>query len=236
MRYLEGCTLTAFTRGSRALVLQIKATGYKPTWSHAGVLATGTWLFWPTIGPLIPAALTTTATLWLLAALILGNTSTDPTATTPSAGDDADEHGQEEEPETTAPTPAETHLLTVSLTASGSSVLLTRLAADLGAAHPGWEASTKTVRTLLSEAGIPVREGVRTPDGNGPGVHHQDVPPLPSPSESAPLPGVVANVGAGQSANANANNGVAPTGREGFTTRPDPDNPARTIVCQTTAA
>jgi hypothetical protein len=82
MRYLEGCTLTAFTRGSRALVLRIKSTGYKPTWSHAGGLAVGTWLFWPTIGPLVPAGLTTMATLWLLIAVILGNTGTAATAPT----------------------------------------------------------------------------------------------------------------------------------------------------------
>ncbi|MFD0403378.1 hypothetical protein ACFVHI_35485 [Kitasatospora sp. NPDC127121] len=175
-------------------------------------------------------------TLWVIVALILGNTTapektpkalTEKVADAPA--DDADED-QEEEPETTVPTPAETHLLTASLAAGGTSVLLTRLAIDLAASHPSWEPSTKAVRTLLSEAGIRVRDGVRTPDGNGPGVHHEDVPPLPSPSESAPLPGVVANVGAGQSANANANNTIEAPAQEGFITVPHPTEPNRTIV------
>ncbi|MFF2353960.1 hypothetical protein ACFVVL_29785 [Kitasatospora sp. NPDC058115] len=138
-----------------------------------------------------------------------------------------------EGPRATVPTAVEAHSLTASLTASGSSVLLTRLAADLGTAHPSWTGSTKAVRALLSEAGVPVREGVRTPDGNGPGVHHQDVPPLPSPPETP----VVANVGPGQSANANANNARKWSTREGFVMQTDPDNPARTIIVgRTTAA
>ncbi|MFC8277203.1 hypothetical protein ACFUJR_32665 [Streptomyces sp. NPDC057271] len=52
----------------------------------------------------------------------------------------------------------------------GGHVLLTRLreAAELP--------DTKTVRALLDAADIPVRAGVRTPDGNGPGVHQEDIP------------------------------------------------------------
>ncbi|MGA5824257.1 hypothetical protein ACPC54_41240 [Kitasatospora sp. NPDC094028] len=187
-------------------------------------------------------AITSGLTLWVITALILGNTTGPETAAKAPAedvvdapADGADEDDQEE-PETTAPTPTETHLLTASLTASKRSVLLTRLATDLGASHPGWEPSTKAVKALLAEAGIPFREGVRTPDGNGPGVHHQDVPPLPSPRDPAPLAGVVANVGAGQSANANANNASAPTGREGFVLQPHPTDPARTIVVHTSDA
>ncbi|MFJ8626242.1 hypothetical protein ACIRD3_25865 [Kitasatospora sp. NPDC093550] len=175
-------------------------------------------------------------TLWLITALILGNTTAPEkpkqtlTADADVGASEAADEDQEEEPETTVPTPADAHRLTASLTARETSVLLTRLASDLAANHPGWEASTKAVRTLLSEAGIPVRAGVRTPDGNGPGIHHQDVPPLPSPSQTAPVPHVVANVGAGQSANANANNTDEWSTREGFVMRADPDNPARTII------
>ncbi|MFD7645923.1 hypothetical protein ACFV4P_35420 [Kitasatospora sp. NPDC059795] len=154
---------------------------------------------------------------------------------------DDDEEDQEdpvEEPVPTSPTPAEIHALTVALTAGKSSVLHTRLASELGAVHPSWQASTKAVKTLLTAAGIPYREGVRTPDGNGPGVHHQDVPPLRSPSQAAPLPPVVANVGAGQSANANANNTAnsTPTGDQEVW-QVDPDNPSRMfLVRHTTAA
>ncbi|MFF1903360.1 hypothetical protein [Kitasatospora sp. NPDC058218] len=144
----------------------------------------------------------------------------------PAVEEEPAEEGPVEAPRATVPTPVEAHSLTASLTASGSSVLLTRLAADLGAAHPSWTGSTKAVRALLSEARVPFREGVRTPDGNGPGVHHQDVPPLLSP----PGTPVVANVGPGQSANANANNTDEWSTREGFVMRADPDNPARTII------
>ncbi|TJZ55601.1 hypothetical protein FCH28_09690 [Streptomyces piniterrae] len=62
--------------------------------------------------------------------------------------------------------------------------------------------TTKEVRALLAEADIRVREGVRTTRGNGPGVHRDDLPPLPSPSDEGPV-GVVA---AGEDANTNANN------------------------------
>jgi hypothetical protein len=147
-----------------------------------------------------------------------------------AAAPEAGEREAAGRPEPIAPGPAMVHALTASLTAGGDSVLLTRLAAELAASHPGWEPSTKAVRALLAGADIPVRDGVRTPHGNGPGVHHQDVPPLLSPSVATPLPGVVANVGAGQSANANANNAEEWTTQEGFVMRAHPDEPAQTIV------
>ncbi|MEV0526028.1 hypothetical protein AB0I66_21565 [Streptomyces sp. NPDC050439] len=53
-------------------------------------------------------------------------------------------------------------------------VLLTALRKRLGVAD------TKTVRRLLKAERIDVRAGVRTPKGNGPGVHHTDIPPAPS--------------------------------------------------------
>lgn len=79
----------------------------------------------------------------------------------------------------------------------GDHVLLTRLreAADLP--------DTKAVRTLLDEAGIPVRAGVRTPGGNGPGVHADDIP-TPSPTTSDPSPGRC--LCSSEAANANTNN------------------------------
>ncbi|WP_145877516.1 hypothetical protein [Streptomyces sp. BK340] len=52
----------------------------------------------------------------------------------------------------------------------GRSVLLTELRAEAGLPD------TKTVKTLLGEAGIPWRAGVRTSAGNGPGVHQDDIP------------------------------------------------------------
>ncbi|MFE1272083.1 hypothetical protein [Streptomyces sp. NPDC058758] len=96
----------------------------------------------------------------------------------------------------------------------GNGVLLTALreAADLP--------DTKAVRSLLAEAGIRVRAGVRTPAGNGPGVHADDIP-APSPTASDPSPErCLCSSGA---ANANTNND-----------RPDivqdPDNPHHWLV------
>ncbi|MGW4560082.1 hypothetical protein ACWEOV_41705 [Streptomyces sp. NPDC004365] len=70
----------------------------------------------------------------------------------------------------------------------GRSVLLTELRDQLGVGD------TKVVRALLSEAGVPVRSGVRTVAGNGPGVHRDDLPPPPLPRSASPESGV----GAGQ--------------------------------------
>ncbi|MBP0452394.1 hypothetical protein J5Y04_23025 [Kitasatospora sp. RG8] len=182
-------------------------------------------------------------TLWVLVALALGQTTPEqaeqPPAGAPDVAPDGGAEEDQDEPEDTAPTgptPADVHRLVASRTVGGTSLLLTRITAELAPYHPGWEPSTKAVRALLAEAGIPVREGVRTPDGNGPGVHHQDVPALPSPSAPALAPSVVANVGPGRSANANANNTDEPAGREGFVLQADPDNPARTIVVHTADA
>ncbi|MFE0132408.1 hypothetical protein ACFWY6_12675 [Streptomyces sp. NPDC059037] len=55
----------------------------------------------------------------------------------------------------------------------GNHVLLTALRKELGVAD------TKAVRALLKAEKIRVRSGVRTPAGNGPGVHHEDIPPAP---------------------------------------------------------
>ncbi|MFF2118223.1 hypothetical protein ACFVXH_12940 [Kitasatospora sp. NPDC058184] len=203
----------------------------------------------PAVRHYAPVAITGGLTLWVIAALILGQKpdhAQQPTPAEPAqeTAPEPDGHGpdeeveedQEEGPETTAPTPAGTHLLTACMTSDSRSVLLTALAAKLADEHPSWMASTKAVRTLLTAAGIPVRPGVRTPHGNGPGVHHEDVPALPSPSQVGEGVPAVANVGAGQSANTNTNNTDDRARREGFVMRADPDNPARTIVSRTSAA
>lgn len=61
----------------------------------------------------------------------------------------------------------------------GDSVLLTQLQKRLGAAD------TKAVKALLDGAGVRWRDGVRTPAGNGPGVHQEDIP-APPPREETP--------------------------------------------------
>lgn len=96
----------------------------------------------------------------------------------------------------------------------GNGVLLTALreAADLP--------DTKAVRALLDKAGIRVRAGVRTPAGNGPGVHHENIP-TPSPTASNPSQaGCLCSSGA---ANANTNNGRTDIVQ-------DPDNPHHWLV------
>ncbi|MFE4796196.1 hypothetical protein ACFRFL_14030 [Streptomyces sp. NPDC056708] len=113
----------------------------------------------------------------------------------------------------------------------GSGVLHTALAQHLQLPH------TKAVKRVLGEAGITHRPGVRTPAGNGPGVHHTDFPPLPPSQEGGQGSGVVA----GQTANANANNAanVPEEGlgayrtewtkeelKRGFRSVPDPDRGA----------
>jgi hypothetical protein len=99
------------------------------------------------------------------------------------------------------------------LVGDGRGVLLTALRDAL---H--WE-STREVRELLDDIAVPVRAGVRTVAGNGPGVHLNDFPPLPSPDEGDPPVAVVA---AGDDANANANNGVVVDTSQGPTIIYDP--------------
>ncbi|MGW6481303.1 hypothetical protein ACWGDS_25980 [Streptomyces sp. NPDC055059] len=108
--------------------------------------------------------------------------------------------------------PADVADLVRDLIGDGRGVLLTALSGPLGAAD------TKAVREALDAADIPVRPGVRTAAGNGPGVHRDDVPaPHPAPTD-APV-GVVA---AGEDANTNANNKLTVVVREGMTIITDP--------------
>lgn len=93
------------------------------------------------------------------------------------------------------------------LAQGGRHVLLTELKTKLGVAD------TKTVRALLDESLIAVRPGVRTPVGNGPGVHYDDVPPVVGdPSEGRCL--------CRSDANANGNNGDGESPGEGLRVEP----------------
>jgi len=65
---------------------------------------------------------------------------------------------------------------------NGNHVLLTQLQRRLGVKD------TKAVRKLLKAEKIRVRPGVRTPAGNGPGVHQEDIP-APPPVEATPSEG-----------------------------------------------
>lgn len=100
--------------------------------------------------------------------------------------------------------PADTLDLVRELIGDRRGVLLTGIRAQLQEELPDRQWTPQDVRALLDEAGIRVRAGVRVRDvGNGPGVHRDDLPPLPSP---APEEAQVGVVDAGQDANTNPNN------------------------------
>lgn len=183
------------------------------------------YVLWPLVGRWVPTTLAVTVTAWTLAALILGQETGSPLDSkkpAPEAGHEA----QEESAKPTAPTPADARRAVALLGASGGHVALTEATAQLAASHPLWKRSGKATKALLQEAGIRVRDGVKVAGVSVPGIHHDDVPPLPSLAGAA-AGGVVVP---GQSNNNNHNNAPAAPPREGFTTQPDPDNPARTIV------
>lgn len=187
--------------------------------------AAALYVLWPLVGRWAPTTLAVTATAWTLAALILGQETGSPEDSkkpAPDAGHDA----QAERTGPTAPAPADARHAVALLGASGGHVALTAAAAQLAAAHPLWKRSGKATKVLLQEAGIRVRDGVKVAGVSVPGIHQDDVPPLPSPSASTPG-GVVVP---GQSNNNNHNNAQGAAPRQGFTSQPDPDNPARTII------
>ncbi|MFH8387681.1 hypothetical protein ACH4E7_43525 [Kitasatospora sp. NPDC018058] len=72
------------------------------------------------------------------------------------------------------PTTDEIRAVLTEMTSGEVSVLLTAVAARLSSFDAAWR-NTGEVRALLAKNGIRVRDGVRTPNGNGPGVHHEDV-------------------------------------------------------------
>lgn len=127
----------------------------------------------------------------------------------PDAEETQDEADSEHE---TEPDPQDVADLLRDLIGDDKGVLLTALCGPLRAA------STRAVRKALATAGIPVRPGVRTRAGNGPGVHRDDLPP-PAPLP-APGPGDV--VAAGEAANTNANNKLRVHSQAGMTIISDP--------------
>lgn len=133
------------------------------------------------------------------------------------APDPAEQPDEEADDETAGegpaePDPADILDLLRDLIGVDRGVLLTALRTPLQAGD------TRAVREALAEAGIRVREGVRTAAGNGPGVHRDDLPPLPPIEESAPVGSLTCT----NDANANANNRLRVESREGMTIITDP--------------
>ncbi|MDX3645310.1 hypothetical protein [Streptomyces sp. MB09-02B] len=126
-----------------------------------------------------------------------------------------DDEEDDDEPtgeEPAGPDPQDVTDLVRDLIGDDRGILLTALRQPLQAAD------TRAVREVLSEAGIRVRDGVRTAGGNGPGVHRHDLPPLP-PALDSPAVGSLTCTNA---ANANANNELRVESREGMTIITDP--------------
>lgn len=193
-----------------AVIGAVVLAGVPAVRHHGAVIATGT------------------LTLWLIAALILGQADAIEEGVEETAEGGVEEAAVEPDqaPAATAPTAADARLAVATLGAAGGHVALTAVVAHLASAHPLWKRSGKAAKALLAEAGVRCRDGVRVDGVSVSGIHQDDVPPLPSPQEAAHGAVVVA----GQSGNNNANNSEARSTREGFATIPDPDNPARTIV------
>lgn len=131
-------------------------------------------------------------------------------AVTPDPADETPEEGPEAD--AADPDPQDVTDLVRDLTGDDRGILLTALRQPLRAAD------TRAVRELLAAAGIPVRPGVRTAAGNGPGVHRDDLP-APTPPPADPSPSCVV---AGEAANANTNNALRVHSQEGMTIISDP--------------
>ncbi|BBC35266.1 hypothetical protein SGFS_065600 [Streptomyces graminofaciens] len=130
--------------------------------------------------------------------------------------DEADEETAGEEP--TEPDSEDVCDLVRDLIGDDRGVLLTALPGPLQAAD------TRAVREALARAGIRVREGVRTATGNGPGVHRDDLPPLPPIEGGAPVGSLTCT----NAANTNANNTLRVTSQAGMTIINDPADRHRT--------
>ncbi|MFG2913337.1 hypothetical protein ACGF0D_10660 [Kitasatospora sp. NPDC048298] len=237
---------------ARQVEMELAKAARKASWSKIGdvagagilLLAVGGPIAYYVVGPLIPYAAGLGIGTWWIAALIHA-----PKATKQKAADDRDqapasddqeqptkaselieeepaEEAVEKAPSATVPTPADARHAVALLGAAGTHVALTAVTTHLAAAHPSWERSGKATKGLLQGAGIRYRAGVKVDGISVPGIHRDDVPPLPSSTTTPPGAGVVA----GQSNNNNHNNAQQWSTREGFVMRADPDNPARTIV------
>ncbi|MFF7550921.1 hypothetical protein ACFZCU_46065 [Streptomyces canus] len=192
---------TALWAGSVALAnwAWIELQERLSAWERAGAVALGVYLTgygcWhaPHIARFaIPAAIL----VWCAAAWFV--------APDPVAEPDDDEPAE--------PEPEDLRDLVRDLIGDDRGVLLTALRQPLHAPN------TRAVREVLAAAGIPVRPGVRTASGNGPGVHHRDLPAPSLPSAEPPAEDVVA----GETANANTNNNLRVESREGMTIINDP--------------
>jgi hypothetical protein len=125
------------------------------------------------------------------------------TAAGPAAEDDGQEDGEPEDDGPPLDDAAFVEL--VHDVARGGNVHLNAIRLRLAEELPAYEWTAPDVTALCETAGIPTRKGVRVPGAQPPvttGIHHTDLPPLPSPTSDQTPVGVV---GAGQHSNNNTN-------------------------------
>jgi hypothetical protein len=192
-RYLEGVSLTAFTRGSRVLVVRIKArTNYRPTWQHAGWAAGAGFLFWPVVGKWAPTAVTVTVVLWVVTAVVVGSAANQPQTA------DADQIREPEDEPQEAPADATLYALirhTADLSDQGTAAHLDDVLAEgqkrglLG----GWEKAD--LKEHLAALGAPLVEGKKLTFGGRQrnrqavllkGLPEADPAPVPALTSRAP--------------------------------------------------
>lgn len=195
----------------------------------AGCTVVAAVVVWPMLHGHGAAIIAGGLTLWVLAALVLGNTNhhAEPAkGTTPKQDGHPEATEATGEPETVD---EQTEFLTLlhrlmpgTEPGKNDRIHLVQIAAEW--ADDG--ADTAPIRALLTDLDIPITD-CRVP-GRGPskGIYLRDVPPLPDPSR-APLSGVVA--GPDQQQQQQRSEAAA---RTGFWPRPDPANPDRTTILE----
>ncbi|MFE5582539.1 hypothetical protein [Kitasatospora sp. NPDC056531] len=194
----------------------------------AGCAVVASVVVWPMLHGHRAALVAGAVTLWVLAALVLGNTDT---PAEPAKGDAPEQDSPAEATEATGdPEEADEHaeflrllhrLMPGTKPGKDDRIHLAQIAQE----WTGEGADTASVRALLAELDIPTTD-CRVP-GRGPskGIYLRDVPPLPDPSR-APLSGVVA--GPDQQQQQQQRSEAA--AREGFWIKAHPAEPNRSII------
>ncbi|MEU4296367.1 hypothetical protein [Kitasatospora aureofaciens] len=195
----------------------------------AGTAVVAAVIVWPMLHGHHAAILAGGLTLWVLAALVLGNTDprSEPAKGTASAQDGHPAATQA----TKKPDEADEQAQFVTLlhklmpgTQPGKNDRIHLV--QIAAAWTGEEgADTAPIRALLTTLNIPITD-CRVP-GRGPskGIYLRDVPPLPDP-DRRPLAGVVAGPDQQQQQQQRSAAAI----QKGFWTKDDPDSPNHSIV------
>jgi hypothetical protein len=234
--YLGGISLTALGLGNRLIIRTLKPHASKvrvtrqQVWGAVGLAAFLSPVLARPVARYAPTTLTVLLVLWVVVAVVLGNTDA---AAEPVTESTTPEEGRELAATEATEDPDEPDERTEFLS------LLHRLMpgtepgkndrihlVQIAAAWTGEEgADTAPIRTLLATLNIPITD-CRVP-GRGPskGIYLRDVPPLPGPDRQ-PLAGVVAEPDQQQQQQQRSAAAI----QKGFWTKDDPDSPNHSIV------